>query len=40
LTEIGDAIERAALKKDTAGATAAVDRLAGYVEKVKLQYAQ
>jgi len=40
LTEIGDAIERAALKKDTAAATAAVDRLAGYVEKVKLQYAQ
>jgi CheY-like chemotaxis protein len=40
LTEIGSAIEEAALRKDAASVAAGVDRLAWYAGKVKLEYAQ
>jgi signal transduction histidine kinase/DNA-binding NarL/FixJ family response regulator len=40
LTEIGNAIELAALSKDAAGIAASIDRLAWYTERVKLDYAQ
>jgi HPt (histidine-containing phosphotransfer) domain-containing protein len=40
LTEIGGAIEQAALRKDAGSIAAGVDRLAWYTEKVKLDYAQ
>jgi HPt (histidine-containing phosphotransfer) domain-containing protein len=40
LTEIGDAIEQAALKKDAGSVAAQVDRLAWYAGRVKLEYAQ
>jgi HPt (histidine-containing phosphotransfer) domain-containing protein len=39
LTEIGSAIEEAALRKDTATIAARVDRLAWYAANVKLDYA-
>jgi signal transduction histidine kinase/ActR/RegA family two-component response regulator/HPt (histidine-containing phosphotransfer) domain-containing protein len=38
LTEIGAAIEEGALQKDSARIAAYVDRLAGYVESVRLDY--
>jgi signal transduction histidine kinase/DNA-binding response OmpR family regulator len=40
LTEIGGAIEQAALKKDAGSVAAGVDRLAWYAGRVKLEYAQ
>ena len=40
LTEIGSAIEQAALHQDTIELAASVDRLAWYVEQVQLDYAQ
>jgi len=40
LTEIGSAIEQAALRKDTGSIAADVDRLAEYVENVKLNYSK
>jgi signal transduction histidine kinase/DNA-binding response OmpR family regulator len=40
LTDIGGAIEQAALRKDAASILAEVDRLAWYTENVKLNYAQ
>ena len=40
LTEIGGAIERAALSKDSGSIAADVDRLARYVDNVKLDYVQ
>jgi HPt (histidine-containing phosphotransfer) domain-containing protein len=39
LTEIGSAIEEAALRKDAATVAAGVDRLAWYAGNVKLDYA-
>ncbi len=40
LTEIGDAIEQAALRKDAGSISASVDRLAWYTDKVRLNYTQ
>jgi HPt (histidine-containing phosphotransfer) domain-containing protein len=40
LTEIGGAIEQAALRKDASDVAANVDRLAWYVDNVQLDYAQ
>lgn len=40
LTEIGGAIEQAALRKDAGGVAASVDRLAWYAQTVKLEYAE
>jgi signal transduction histidine kinase/DNA-binding response OmpR family regulator len=40
LTEIGSAIEEAALRKDHDSIAADVDRLAGYVDNVKLDYSK